>query len=332
MGGLAIFFERGWQSLLTRNLNMFTLIALGTGVAWIYSIFGTLAPGLFPSALRTADGAVPVYFEAAAVIVALVLLGQVLELRAREQTSGAIKALLSLAPKTARRIDKDGQESDVDLGVVASGDRLRVRPGERVPVDGVVVDGASTLDESMLTGESMPVAKVAGARVIGGTINQSGGFVMTAEKVGRDTVLAQIVQMVSQAQRSRAPIQRLADKVSGWFVPVVIGVAVLAFAAWSLFGPGPRFAYALIAAVSVLIIACPCALSLATPMSIMVGVGRGAQLGILIKNAEALERMQKVDTTSSIRPGRSPKVSPKWSRCVRLRARARKISCASPLL
>ncbi len=290
------FFQRGWQSLLTRNLNMFTLIAMGTGVAWTYSIVGTIAPGLFPTALRGPDGAVPVYFEAAAVIIVLVLLGQVLELRAREQTSGAIKALLNLAPKTARRIGADGQEHDVDLGIVASGDRLRVRPGERVPVDGVITEGAGTLDETMLTGESMPVAKAAGAKVIGGTINQSGGFVMTAQKVGRETMLAQIVQMVAQAQRSRAPIQRLADKVSGWFVPVVIGVAVLAFAAWGLFGPEPRFAYALIAAVSVLIIACPCALGLATPMSIMVGVGRGAQSGVLIKNAEALERMEKIDT------------------------------------
>ena len=306
------FFERGWQSLLTRNLNMFTLIAMGTGVAWTYSIVATLVPSLFPAALRGANGAVPVYFEAAAVIIVLVLLGQVLELRAREQTSGAIKALLNLAPKTARRIGADGQEHDIDLGAVAVGDRLRVRPGERVPVDGVVVDGASMLDESMLTGESMPVSKIVGAKVIGGTINQSGGFVMTAEKVGRDTMLAQIVQMVAQAQRSRAPIQRLADQVSGWFVPVVIGIAALAFAAWGLFGPEPRFAYALIAAVSVLIIACPCALGLATPMSIMVGVGRGAQSGILIKNAESLERMEKIDTividkTGTLTEGR-PKV------------------------
>ena len=289
------FFERGWQSLLTRNLNMFTLIALGTGVAWIYSIVGTVAPGLFPAAVRMV-GAVPVYFEAAAVITVLVLVGQVLELRAREQTSGAIRALLNLAPKLARRIRADGTDEDVDLALIAAGDSLRVRPGERVPVDGEIMEGASTLDESMLTGESMPVSKTIGAKVIGGTVNQSGGFVMRAQKVGRDTLLARIVQMVSEAQRSRAPIQRLADQVSGWFVPIVLGVSVLAFAAWATFGPEPRMTYGLIAAVSVLIIACPCALGLATPMSIMVGVGRGAQSGILIKNAEALERLEKVDT------------------------------------
>ena len=305
------FFVRGWLSLQTRNLNMFTLIAMGTGVAWIYSVVGTLAPSLFPATLRSADGAVPIYFEAAAVIIVLVLLGQVLELRAREQTSGAIRALLNLAPKTARHIGTDGQEHTVELGLVASGDRLRVRPGERVPVDGVIVDGASTLDESMLTGESMPVAKTAGAKVIGATINQSGGFVMVAEKVGRETMLAQIVQMVSEAQRSRAPIQRLAEQVSGWFVPVVIGIATLAFAAWFLFGPEPRFAYGLIAAVSVLIIACPCALGLATPISIMVGVGRGAQLGILIKNAEALERMEKIDTVVIDKTGTLTEGKPK---------------------
>ena len=290
------FFERGWQSLVTRNLNMFTLIALGTGVAWIYSLVGTLAPGLFPAAVRVAGGAVPVYFEAAAVITVLVLVGQVLELRAREQTSGAIRVLLNLAPKLARRIRADGTDEDVDLALIAAGDSLRVRPGERVPVDGEIMEGASTLDESMLTGESMPVSKTIGAKVIGGTVNQSGGFVMRAQKVGRDTLLARIVQMVSEAQRSRAPIQRLADQVSGWFVPVVLVVAVLAFAAWAMFGPELRTTYGLIAAVSVLIIACPCALGLATPMSIMVGVGRGAQSGILIKNAEALERLEKVDT------------------------------------
>ncbi len=290
------FFERGWQSLVTRNLNMFTLIALGTGVAWAYSLIGTLAPGLFPAAVRVAGGAVPVYFEAAAVITVLVLVGQVLELRAREQTSGAIRALLNLAPKLARRIRADGTDEDVDLALIAAGDRLRVRPGERVPVDGEIMEGASTLDESMLTGESMPVSKAIGAKVIGGTVNQSGGFVMRAQKVGRDTMLARIVQMVSEAQRSRAPIQRLADRVSGWFVPLVLAVAVLAFFAWAAFGPEPRMAFGLIAAVSVLIIACPCALGLATPISIMVGVGRGAQSGILIKNAEALERLEKVDT------------------------------------
>ncbi len=290
------FFERGWASLKTRNLNMFTLIAMGTGVAWIYSIIGTVLPGSFPPSMRSHDGSVAVYFEAAAVITVLVLLGQVLELRAREKTSGAIRALLDLSPKMARRVRPDGADEDVGLDRVVVGDRLRVRPGERVPVDGEIVDGRSALDESMVTGESMPVTKAVGEGVIGGTMNQSGAFIMRADKVGRDTVLAQIVQMVATAQRSRAPIQRLADQVSGWFVPMVIGVAVLAFVAWSLWGPEPRFTYGLIAAVSVLIIACPCALGLATPMSIMVGVGRGAQSGVLIKNAEALERMEKVDT------------------------------------
>ncbi len=290
------FFERGWASLKTRNLNMFTLIAMGTGVAWIYSIVGTLLPGVFPPSMRGADGAVPVYFEAAAVITVLVLLGQVLELRARDQTSGAVRALLNLAPKTARRIKSNGTDEDVSLDAVVVGDRLRVRPGESVPVDGAIVDGRSTIDESMVTGESLPVSKEVDAKVVGGTMNQTGSFVMRAEKIGRDTLLAKIVQMVSEAQRSRAPIQRLADQVSGWFVPVVIAAAVLAFAVWFVWGPEPQFAFALIAAVSVLIIACPCALGLATPMSIMVGVGRGAQSGILIRNAEALERFEKVDT------------------------------------
>jgi heavy metal translocating P-type ATPase len=290
------FFERGWASLKTRNLNMFTLIAMGTGVAWAYSVLGTLAPGLFPAAMRGHDGSVPVYFEAAAVITVLVLVGQVLELRAREQTGGAIRALLDLSPKMARRIKPDGTDEDVGLDRVIAGDRLRVRPGERVPVDGVILDGRSAIDESMVTGESMPVTKSVGAPVIGGTMNQTGSFVMRADKVGRDTLLAQIVQMVAQAQRSRAPIQRLADQVSAVFVPAVILAALLAFAAWSLWGPEPRFTYGLIAAVSVLIIACPCALGLATPMSIMVGVGRGAQSGVLIKNAEALDRLEKVDT------------------------------------
>jgi Cu+-exporting ATPase len=290
------FFERGWASLKSMNLNMFTLIAMGTGVAWIYSVVGTLWPGIFPASMRAPDGSVAIYFEAAAVITVLVLLGQVLELRAREQTSGAIKALLDLSPKRARRIQHDGSDEDVSLDQVMVGDRLRVRPGERVPVDGEILDGRSALDESMVTGESMPVTKTVGEKVIGGTMNQSGGFVMHADKVGRDTVLAQIVQMVAQAQRSRAPIQRLADQVSGWFVPAVIAAAILAFAAWSIWGPEPRFTFGLIAAVSVLIIACPCALGLATPMSIMVGVGRGAQSGVLIKNAEALERMERVDT------------------------------------
>jgi len=291
------FFERGWASLKTRNLNMFTLIAMGTGVAWIYSIVATLWPGLFPASMRDAhDGSVAVYFEAAAVITVLVLLGQVLELRARERTSGAIRALLDLSPKTARRIRADGSDEDVSLDEIAAGDRLRVRPGENVPVDGEILEGRSAIDESLVTGESMPVTKSAGEAVIGGTTNQSGAFVMRADKVGRDTVLARIVQMVADAQRSRAPIQRLVDQVSAWFVPTVIAAALLAFAAWSIWGPEPRLAYALIAAVSVLIIACPCALGLATPMSIMVGVGRGAKSGVLIKNAEALEHMEKVDT------------------------------------
>jgi P-type Cu+ transporter len=290
------FFVRAWQSLLTRNLNMFTLIAMGTGVAWLYSVIAGVFPGLFPPALRGPDGAVAVYFEAAAVITVLVLLGQVLELRAREQTSGAIRALLNLAPKTARWVKPDGSEEEVALDLIAVGDQLRVRPGEKVPVDGVVIEGRSSVDESLVTGESMPVTKEAGSSVIGGTLNATGSFVMRAEKVGRDTMLSQIVQMVAAAQRSRAPIQRLADQVSGWFVPAVIVVAIIAFAAWAMFGPEPRYAYGLVAAVSVLIIACPCALGLATPMSIMVGVGRGAQAGVLIKNAEALERMEKVDT------------------------------------
>ena len=290
------FFVRGWQSLLTRNLNMFTLIAMGTGVAYLYSIAATFGPGLFPPAFRGHDGAVAVYFEAAAVITILVLLGQVLELRAREATSGAIKALLDLAPKNARRVDESGADHDVALDDIVVGDRLRVRPGEKVPVDGVIADGRSSLDESMVTGESMPVSKEAGAKVIAGTINRSGSFVMRAEKIGRDTLLSRIVQMVAQAQRSRAPIQRLADQVAGWFVPAVIAAAVAAFAVWALVGPEPRLAFGLVAGVSVLIIACPCALGLATPMSIMVGVGRGAQAGVLIRNAEALERMEKVDT------------------------------------
>ncbi len=290
------FFQRGWQSLVTRNLNMFTLIAMGTGAAWAYSVVATLAPGIFPDAFREHDGSVAVYFEAAAVITVLVLLGQVLELRARESTSGAIRALLDLAPKTARRIREDGAEEEVPLDTVHVGDRLRVRPGEKVPVDGEVLEGRSAVDESMVTGESMPVTKEVGSKAIGGTMNQSGALVIEARKVGRDTMLSQIVQLVAEAQRSRAPIQRLADQVSGWFVPAVIVVAVLAFAAWSIWGPEPRFSFGLVAAVSVLIIACPCALGLATPMSIMVGVGRGAQAGVLIRNAEALEHMEKVDT------------------------------------
>jgi len=290
------FFVRGWQSIVTRNLNMFTLIAIGTGVAYVYSLIGTIFPQAFPADFRGHDGAVAVYFESAAVITVLVLLGQVLELRAREATSGAIKALLKLAPKTARRVGDDGADHEVEIDALKSGDRLRVRPGEKVPVDGTILEGRSALDESLVTGESMPVTKEAGARVIAGTLNQSGSFVMRADKVGRETLLAQIVQMVADAQRSRAPIQRLADQVASWFVPAVIIAAIAAFAAWAIFGPEPKLAFGLVAAVSVLIIACPCALGLATPMSIMVGVGRGAQAGVLIKNAEALERMEKIDT------------------------------------
>jgi P-type Cu+ transporter len=290
------FFERAWASVRSRNLNMFTLIALGTGAAWIYSIIATLAPAAFPAALRGHDGAVPAYFEAAAVITVLVLLGQVLELRARESTSGALRALLDLAPKTARRLHDDGTDEEIQLDTVQVGDRLRVRPGEKVPVDGTVIEGRSSVDEALVTGEAMPVSKAAGAAVIGGSLNQSGALVIEAQKIGRDTMLARIVQLVAEAQRSRAPIQRLADQVAGWFVPAVIAVAVLAFIAWFAFGPEPRLTYALLAAVAVLIIACPCALGLATPMSIMVGVGRGAQAGVLIKNAEALERLEKVTT------------------------------------
>jgi Cu+-exporting ATPase len=290
------FFVRGWQSLVTRNLNMFTLIAMGTGVAYVYSVVATLAPGIFPENFRMHGGAVAVYFEAAAVITVLVLLGQMLELRAHAATSGAIRALLDLAPKTARRVKPDGSDEEVSLDAVQVGDSLRVRPGDKVPVDGVLLEGHSSLDESMVTGESMPVSKDKDARVIGGTLNTSGSFVMRADKIGRDTLLSQIVQMVASAQRSRAPIQRLADQVAAWFVPTVIAIALLAFAAWAWFGPEPRFAFGLVAAVSVLIIACPCALGLATPMSIMVGVGRGAQAGVLIKNAESLERMEKIDT------------------------------------
>jgi P-type Cu+ transporter len=306
------FFERAFASLKSRNLNMFTLIAMGISVAWVYSVVATAAPALFPPAFRDAHGQVAVYFEAAAVITVLVLLGQALELRARERTGGAIRALLDLAPKMARRLRIEGSDEEIGLETVIVGDRLRVRPGERVPVDGELVEGRGALDESMVTGESMPVAKSAGDRLIGGTLNKSGGFVMRADKVGRDTMLAQIVQMVAQAQRSRAPIQRLADQVSAWFVPAVIAVAVIAFIVWAVWGPEPRYAYGLVAAVSVLIIACPCALGLATPMSIMVGIGRGARFGVLIKNAEALERFENIDTlvvdkTGTLTQGR-PKV------------------------
>jgi len=290
------FFVRGWKSLVSRNFNMFTLIALGVGIAWVYSMVATLMPALFPPTVRMADGTVAVYFEAAAVITALVLLGQVLELRARSRTSAAIKMLLGLAPKTARVVRADGREEDIALEQVKPGDKLRVRPGEKVPVDGVVVEGSSAVDESMVTGESIPTEKHQGDRVIGATVNGTGGLLMQAERVGADTLLAQIVHMVSEAQRSRAPIQKLVDVVSGYFVPAVVAIAVLTFAVWGLWGPEPRLAHAIINAVAVLIIACPCALGLATPMSIMVGTGRGATAGVLIKNAEALEIMEKVDT------------------------------------
>lgn len=290
------FFARGAASVRNRSLNMFSLIALGTGAAWSYSVVATLSPGLFPAELRSIHGTVPVYFEAAAVIITLVLLGQVLELRAREATGGAIRALLDLAPKTARRINADGTEEDVPLETVIAGDSLRVRPGEKIPVDGIVIEGRSSIDESMVTGESMPLTKSVNDRVVGGTVNQTGSLVVDAQRVGSETMLSQIVQLVADAQRSRAPIQRLADQVSGWFVPAVIVIAVAAFFGWLMFGPEPAFSFGLIAAVSVLIIACPCALGLATPMSIMTGVGAGARAGVLIRNAEALERMEKVDT------------------------------------
>ncbi len=290
------FWQRGWASLVTRHLNMFTLIALGVGAAYAYSLVATFAPVLFPPGMRSQGGVVAAYFEAASVIVVLVLLGQVLELRARAQTGGAIRALLNLAPKLARRLRDDGTEEEVPVANLHAGDRLRVRPGEAIPVDGVVLEGQSAVDEAMVTGEAMPVTKAPGDPVTGGTVNGTGSFVMRAEKIGAETVLARIVAMVAQAQRSRAPIQRLADTVSGYFVPAVIAVALLAFVAWMIWGPPPALAYALVAAVSVLIIACPCALGLATPMSIMVGVGKGAGAGVLIKNAEALERMERVDT------------------------------------
>jgi P-type Cu+ transporter len=306
------FLVRGWASVVNRSLNMFSLIALGTGVAWIYSVVATLAPQSFPQEFRVGGHAVAVYFEAAAVITVLVLLGQMLELRAREKTSGAIRALLDLAPKTATRVDAAGADATVPLDDIHGGDLLRVRPGEKVPVDGEVVEGKGTVDESMVTGEPMPVPKAPASKVTAGTLNQTGSFVMRAEKVGADTLLAQIVHMVAAAQRSRAPIQRMADQVAGWFVPVVIAVALVALVAWLVWGPAPAFSYAIVAAVSVLIIACPCALGLATPMSIMVGVGRGAQHGVLIRDAEALERMEKVDTlvvdkTGTLTEGR-PKV------------------------
>jgi len=291
-----VFYKRAWKSIITWNLNMFTLIGLGTAVAYIYSVVAVFLPDIFPAAFRSEEGTVSVYFEAAAVIVTLVLLGQMLEQRARSRTGAAIKALLGLAPKTARRIDADGSEEDVPLDQVQEGDRLRVRPGEKIPVDGKVLEGSSNVDESMITGEPVPVEKKKGERVIGATVNTTGSLVMQAEKVGAETVLSQIVQMVAEAQRSRAPIQKLADVVAAYFVPTVIGFAVAAFVVWSLIGPEPRMAYALIAAVSVLIIACPCALGLATPMSIMVATGKGATLGVLFKDAESIEVLRKVDT------------------------------------
>ncbi|HSD83699.1 MAG TPA: copper-translocating P-type ATPase, partial [Anaerolineae bacterium] len=290
------FFQRGWASIVNRSLNMFTLIAIGVGTAYVYSLVATFFPHLFPQSFRGHAGEVGVYFDAAAVITTLVLLGQVLELRARSRTSSAIKALLGLAPKTARLLRDDGSEEDIPLERVKPGDRLRVRPGEKIPVDGVVLDGTTSVDESMITGEPIPVEKVKDSRVTGGTVNGTGSFTMRAERVGSDTLLAQIVRMVSEAQRSRAPIQKLADIVAGYFVPAVVLVAILTFIVWALFGPEPAMAYALVNAVAVLIIACPCALGLATPMSIMVGTGRGASAGVLIKNAEALEVMEKVDT------------------------------------
>ncbi len=307
------FFERGWASIVHRSLNMFTLIAIGSGAAYLYSVAAVVAPGLFPSTFRDASGNLGLYFEAAAVITVLVLLGQVLELRARSQTSGAIQALLGLAPKTARRISSDGSEADVAVSQVAKGDLLRIRPGEKVPVDGLVLDGRSSVDESMVSGEPIPVEKTAGDKVVGGTINGTGSLVMKAERVGAATLLAQIVKMVSEAQRTRAPIQHLADKVASYFVPAVLAAAAITFVVWAAFGPSPRYAHALVNAVAVLIIACPCALGLATPMSIMVGTGRGAGEGILVRNAEALEMMEKVNTlivdkTGTLTEGK-PKVS-----------------------
>ena len=307
------FFQRGWASLVSRHLNMFSLIALGTGTAYVYSLAATFAPGLFPAAFRGMGGTVPVYYEAAAVITVLVLLGQVLELRARERTGGAIRALLNLAPKTARRLRAGQDDEEIPVADVAAGDHLRVRPGDGIPVDGEVLEGRSAVDESMVTGESMPAEKDIGAKLVGGTVNGTGSLVMRADKVGADTMLARIVAMVADAQRSRAPIQRLADAVAAWFVPAVLLAAVLAFAAWAVWGPAPALSYALVAAVSVVIIACPCALGLATPMSIGVGIGKGAGVGVLIKSAEALERMERVDTlvvdkTGTLTEGR-PKVT-----------------------
>jgi Cu+-exporting ATPase len=310
------FFVRGWNSLVSRSLNMYTLIALGTGVAFAYSVVAFFLPGLFPGAFRGVSGEVGLYFEAAAVISVLVLLGEVLQLRARENTSGAIRALLRLAPATAARVRGDGSDEEVPLDQVKKGDALRVRPGDKIPVDGEVVEGGSSVDESLVTGESLPVEKRPGAKVTGGTLNGTGSFVIRAERVGAETLLAQIVQMVAQAQRTRAPIQRLADVVSSWFVPAVVGIAIIAFLAWSVYGPPPAMAFALVSAISVLIIACPCALGLATPLSIMVGTGRGAQAGVLIRNAEALERMEKIDTLVIDKTGTLTEGKPRLTRVV----------------
>ncbi|HET8889601.1 MAG TPA: heavy metal translocating P-type ATPase [Candidatus Angelobacter sp.] len=312
------FFQRGWASLVNRHLNMFTLIAMGTGTAYLFSVIATLAPGIFPASFLGHGGRPEVYFESAAIIVTLVLLGQVLELRARRQTSTAIKALLDLNPKTARRLRPDGSDEEIPLDHIQRGDRLRVRPGDRVPVDGTVEEGNSSVDESMITGESMPVEKTPRVKVVGGTVNQTGSFIMRAERLGSETLLAQIVRMVAEAQRSRAPIQSLADKVSGYFVPAVVLVAVLTFIAWAIWGPEPRFAYALVNAVAVLIIACPCALGLATPMAVMVGTGRGAHAGVLVRNAEALELMEQVDTLVLDKTGTLTEGKPQLSKVVAL--------------
>src|SRR6476661_7378392 len=310
------FFQRGWASLVNRHLNMFTLIAMGTGTAYLFSVIATLAPGLFPQSFLGHGGRPEVYFESAAIIVTLVLLGQVLELRARRQTSSAIKALLDLNPKTARRLRPDGSDEEIPLDHIQRGNRLRVRPGDRIPVDGTVEEGNSSVDESMITGESMPVEKSTGVKVVGGTVNQTGSFIMRAEKLGSETLLAQIVRMVAEAQRSRAPIQSLADRVSGYFVPAVVLVAVLTFIVWAIWGPEPRLAYALVNAVAVLIIACPCALGLATPMAVMVGTGRGAHAGVLVRNAAALEAMEKVDTLVLDKTGTLTEGKPRLVRIV----------------
>ncbi len=323
------FFQRGWVSIVNRSLNMFTLIAIGVGTAFVYSLAATLFPDAFPPSFRGHGGEVAVYFDAAAVITTLVLLGQVLELRARSKTSKAIKALLGLAPKTARLLRDDGSETDVPLERVQVGDRLRVRPGEKIPVDGIVLEGTTSVDESMITGEPIPVEKTKGSRVTGGTVNGTGSFVMRAERVGSDTLLAQIVRMVAEAQRSRAPIQKLADVVAGYFVPAVVLVAIITFIVWAMFGPEPAMAYALLNAVGVLIIACPCALGLATPMSIMVGTGRGAMAGVLIKNAEALEILEKIDTLVVDKTGTLTEGKPHWRRWWQCRDKTRMRSCAS---